>query len=99
MPSSPSASASRRAGSIVSTSTLPPSRLAAPSAAAAATDVLPTPPEPQKTTISLRGEQLLERAHRRRGSAGSQAQLLAERVGDHARHPQPVRRATNRYGT
>ncbi len=53
MPSRPRASASRRAGSTVSTSTLLPCRMAAITAAAAAVVVLPTPPGPQATTISL----------------------------------------------
>ena len=48
----PSASASRRAGSIVSTSVRRPRR-AASSASAAATVVLPTPPDP--TQIAIRG--------------------------------------------
>ena len=90
MPSRPSAVASRRAGSIVSTSTLPPSRLAAPSAAAAATDVLPTPPEPQNTTISFAASSCSSVVDR--GSARAhRPELLAERVGDHARHAQAVR--------
>ena len=45
--------ASRRAGSIVSTTTRRP-RSAARSASAAETVVLPTPPEPQQTMISDR---------------------------------------------
>ena len=53
IPSSPSASARRRAGSTVSTRTLPPRWAAAMAAAAAAVVVLPTPPGPQATTISL----------------------------------------------
>ncbi|MCK4177667.1 hypothetical protein Acit_09420 [Aciditerrimonas ferrireducens] len=53
MPLTPSASASRRAGSTVSTSTRPPERTAAVAAAAAAVVVLPTPPGPQATTISF----------------------------------------------
>ena len=89
--SSPSASASRFAGSIVSTSTLPPRRAAAASAAAAATDVLPTPPEPQNTTISFVASSCSsawsafdQRALAHRPSS------CAERVGDHARDAQPV---------
>ena len=46
--------ASRRAGSIVSTTTLRP-RSAARSASAADAVVLPTPPEPQQTMIPVRG--------------------------------------------
>ena len=45
--------ASRLAGSTVSTSTLDPCLTAAITAAAAAVVVLPTPPGPQATTISL----------------------------------------------
>ena len=52
IPSRPRASASRLAGSIVNTRTLPPWRHAAMAAAAAAVVVLPTPPGPQATTIS-----------------------------------------------
>ena len=59
-PSSPSASASRRAGSTVSTSTLPPWCTAAMAAAAAAVVVLPTPPEPHAIDDLVGGEQLLE---------------------------------------
>ena len=52
--SSPSAFASRLAGSTVSTSTLPPMVAWRPSRrAAAAVVVLPTPPEPQEMTISF----------------------------------------------
>ena len=51
----PRASASRRAGSTVSTSTRPPWWQAAMAAAAAAVVVLPTPPGPQAMTISLAG--------------------------------------------
>ena len=47
---SPSALASRRAGSIVTTATFSP-RSASPSATAAAVVVLPTPPEPAQMTI------------------------------------------------
>ena len=46
-------SASRRAGSTVSTSTRPPSSSVAIVPSAAATVVLPTPPDPQVTAISL----------------------------------------------
>ena len=53
MPSRPRALASRLAGSTVSTSTLEPWLTAAISADAAAVVVLPTPPGPQATTISL----------------------------------------------
>src|SRR5664280_1060981 len=53
MPSRPRALASRLAGSTVSTSTLDPCLTAAITAAAAAVVVLPTPPGPQATTISL----------------------------------------------
>ena len=83
MPSSPSAVASRRAGSIVSTSTLPPRRTAAPSAAAAATDVLPTPPEPQNDDDLLRREQLLER--RRTSVVGAAAARSQSRAPRRAR--------------
>ena len=48
--SSPSALASRRAGSMVTTATFLPSS-ASPSATAAAVVVLPTPPEPAQMTI------------------------------------------------
>src|SRR5690606_8240101 len=51
--SSPSALASRLAGSTVSTSTLPPRWVAAEAPIAAAVVVLPTPPEPVDTTTSL----------------------------------------------
>src|SRR5690606_20971341 len=51
--SRPSAVARRRAGSTVTTRTLPPRCTAAMAAAAAAVVVLPTPPEPQEITISL----------------------------------------------
>src|SRR3546814_13390891 len=51
--SRPSALASRRAGSTVTTRTLPPWCTAAIAAAAAAVVVLPTPPDPQWMTISL----------------------------------------------
>ncbi len=85
MPSRPSASASRRAGSTVSTSTFPPPWAAAMAAAAAAVVVLPTPPGPQATTISLRGQQAVERPPARRErpvrvGASSEPQLLAERT-------------------
>src|SRR5215217_3217504 len=50
--SRPSASASRFAGSIVTTATLRP-RSAIPMASAAAVVVLPTPPEPAQMTIRL----------------------------------------------
>ena len=53
MPLSPSASASRRAGSTVSTSTRPPSSTTAVAASAAAVVVLPTPPGPHAMTMSL----------------------------------------------
>src|SRR5665213_1378867 len=53
MPSSPSALARRLAGSTVRTSTLEPWLIAAIRAEAAAVVVLPTPPGPQATTISL----------------------------------------------
>ena len=49
-PSIPRAVARRRAGSIVTTTTRAPSR-ASPSARAAETVVLPTPPAPQQTTM------------------------------------------------
>ena len=61
-PSRPRALASRRAGSTVSTSTLPPRCAAAMAAAAAAVVVLPTPPEPQAIDDLLGREQLLDRA-------------------------------------
>src|SRR3954447_3351260 len=51
--SRPSALASRLAGSTVSTRTLPPRWAAAMAAVAAAVVVLPTPPDPQVTTISF----------------------------------------------
>jgi hypothetical protein len=53
----PSASASRRAGSTVSTSTRPPISVAAYAASAAAMVVLPTPPEPHDEQHLLAGEQ------------------------------------------
>jgi len=53
IPFSPSASASRRAGSIVSTSTRPGEVVAASIATDAAMVVLPTPPGPQHKMISL----------------------------------------------
>ena len=53
IPSRPSAFASRLAGSTVSTSTFEPWVTAAINAEAAAVVVLPTPPGPQATTISL----------------------------------------------
>ena len=53
IPFSPSASASRRAGSTVSTRTRPPCSAAAMAPTAAAVVVLPTPPGPQAMTISL----------------------------------------------
>ena len=53
MPLSPSASASRLAGSTVSTSTRPPCSAAAMAATEAAVVVLPTPPGPQAMAISL----------------------------------------------
>jgi hypothetical protein len=52
-PPTPMASARRRAGSTVSTSTRPPRSVAANVAKAAAVVVLPTPPEPHVTTISF----------------------------------------------
>ncbi len=53
IPLRPSASASRRAGSTVSTSTRPPSSTTAFAASAAAVVVLPTPPGPQAMTMSF----------------------------------------------
>ena len=90
--SSPSASARRRAGSMVSTSTLPPRRAAAVSADAAATDVLPTPPEPQNTTTSARPASSASQRGRRIAGCRSLTltELLAERLGHHAGDPQPV---------
>ena len=60
--------ASRRAGSMVSTTTLRP-RSAARSASAAEVVVLPTPPEPQQTMIPVRGvvEQRVDVEARRDG--------------------------------
>ena len=61
--SRPRALARRRAGSTVSTSTRPPRWAAAIVPRAAATLVLPTPPEPHVMTISLAGEEVLEGGH------------------------------------
>ena len=69
--SRPRALASRRAGSTVSTSTLPPRWAAAIAASAAAVVVLPTPPEPQRDDDLLGRQQLLERADRPSGSVAS----------------------------
>src|ERR671910_2117613 len=89
--SRPRALASRRAGSTVITSTLPPRWAAAMAAAAAAVVVLPTPPDPQQITISLAARsgssdvatspirvpgRLLPRG------ATLEPQLRAERLGD-----------------
>ncbi len=84
IPSRPRASASRRAGSTVRTSTLPPRRAAAMAAAAAAVVVLPTPPGPQATMISFEASRPSSEAARAvdlRGAAlaPSGAELFAER--------------------
>ena len=85
----PSASASRRAGSTVSTSTLPPWSTAAASPSAAAIVVLPTPPDPQHEHHLLAGQQRVERAReldrapsRLASSSRRDVQLLGERLGD-----------------
>ena len=85
---------------MVSTSTLPPRCTVAPSAAAAATDVLPTPPEPQNTTISLaasscssvrrRVGRSAARAHSPSSAPSASATMRVTR--------RPCAR-TNRYGT
>ena len=99
-PSSPSAVASRRAGSIVSTSTLPPRWTVAPSAAAAATEVLPTPPEPQKTTISFAASSCSSvTALVRLGAARAHSPSSAPRASATMRVTRRPCARTNRYGT
>ena len=84
----PSASASRRAGSTVSTSTRPPMWVAAVAAIAAAVVVLPTPPEPQTSTISLAASMASRPGapSRARGISRrlptSVGDLIGERLGD-----------------
>src|SRR5262245_48064333 len=80
---------------MVSTSTLPPRRAAAVTADAAATDVLPTPPEPQNTTTSRAASKAsnvgaLDIDSGIDGSGIGSADLVAERLGDHARDAQAV---------
>ena len=89
--STPSASASRRAGLIVITSARRPAR-AASSAIAAATVVLPTPPQPTQTTT-------------RRSSAGSVTRARPEprpqplrELGDVVGTAQPVAQVGQRHG-
>src|SRR5579864_1067698 len=84
----PSASASRLAGSTVSTRTFPPWRTAAIAAAAAAVVVLPTPPEPHAITISCDTSSCSIDPERRSGI--SVPQLGGEGIGDHARRAQAV---------
>ena len=81
IPFNPSASASRRAGSTVSTSTRPPCSTTAVAASAAAVVVLPTPPGPQAMTMSLAASSWPTVLGTRRPGGRSQPQLLAERAG------------------
>src|SRR5262245_26162396 len=74
---SPSACASRRAGSIVNTTVRRPWCSAARNAIAAAVVVLPTPPEPQHTTIRMRGSP----------STASTSNTQSSLAGQHGREP------------
>ena len=78
----PSDWASRRAGSMVSTTTLRPAS-AARTAEAAEVVVLPTPPEPQQMTILVWRSSMIESMSRKgeATSARPPAELVAELVG------------------
>ena len=73
--SSPSESASRFAGSIVSTQTFSP-RAAIPVAIAAEVVVLPTPPEPAQMQTSLPSRSSLDRRHQARASCAQASRGL-----------------------
>ena len=97
--SSPRASARRLAGSMVTTQARRPRR-AASRAKAADTVVLPTPPEPQHTTMDALLDQLGQPRPRRRGPVGGSASRCGpvdgwrsrRRVGDASRAPASSRR-------